>query len=179
MYKQRWQSRIFLIIGLITSVMTHSTTTPALNPDHPNSYIMKEGDTLWDISSIFLEDQWLWPEIWRAYPQLQNPHLIYPGDSIHSQVSSYQIIIINAGHQHQLSPGQLLSIQRHVKHTHPNHSASHKTSDEINFPQPSSTQEVLGSAVAFRVFEKITYCLILSAERPIRIGDRVENSLMR
>ena len=83
MYKQRWQSRIFLIIGLITSVMTHSTTTPALNPHHPNSYIMKEGDTLWDISSIFLEDQWLWPEIWRAYPQLQNPHLIYPGDSIH------------------------------------------------------------------------------------------------
>jgi len=81
MYKQRWQSRIFLIIGLITSVMTHSTTTPALNPDHPNIYIMKEGDTLWDISSIFLEDQWLWPEIWRAYPQLQNPHLIYPGVS--------------------------------------------------------------------------------------------------
>ncbi len=28
----------------------------------------------------FLSKPWLWPEIWQANPQVQNPHLIYPGD---------------------------------------------------------------------------------------------------
>ena len=41
---------------------------------------MKRGDTLWDISSMFLKDPWLWPEVWFINPQVENPHLIYPGD---------------------------------------------------------------------------------------------------
>jgi hypothetical protein len=51
-----------------------------LTADAPDEYVVKAGDTLWDISKVFLRDAWYWPEIWHVNPQVQNPHLIYPGD---------------------------------------------------------------------------------------------------
>ena len=54
----------------------------SVRPDHPDEYVVVEGDTLWDISGKFLEKPWQWPAIWHANPQIENPHLIYPGDRI-------------------------------------------------------------------------------------------------
>jgi LysM repeat protein len=51
-----------------------------LTADAPDEYVVKTGDTLWDISKVFLRDAWYWPEIWYVNPQVENPHLIYPGD---------------------------------------------------------------------------------------------------
>lgn len=53
-----------------------------IRPDAPKSYTVQRGDTLWGVSSKFLKDPWLWPEVWIINPQVQNPHLIYPGDTL-------------------------------------------------------------------------------------------------
>ena len=51
-----------------------------LNENAPTTYIVEKGDTLWDISAVFLDQPWLWPKLWRLNPEINNPHLIYPGD---------------------------------------------------------------------------------------------------
>lgn len=73
-----------LLIGLIISCFSSVLVAEGvqLKEGHPEVYKVKEGDTLWDISNLFLQNPWLWPEIWHANPQIQDPHLIYPGDTL-------------------------------------------------------------------------------------------------
>ncbi|MFP5466115.1 MAG: LysM peptidoglycan-binding domain-containing protein [Gammaproteobacteria bacterium] len=55
-----------------------------LAPDAPDQYTIKRGDTLWDISKIFLRSPWRWPELWGMnLEQIRNPHLIYPGQQLY------------------------------------------------------------------------------------------------
>ncbi|WP_448550131.1 LysM peptidoglycan-binding domain-containing protein [Thalassotalea fusca] len=70
-------SLIFLLLPFISAAEKIT-----LAPDAPSSYVVKKGDTLWDISAVFLKQPWLWPKIWRLNPDIENPHLIYPGDEL-------------------------------------------------------------------------------------------------
>lgn len=89
-------------ITLAAQEAAAATSPVALNPSHPDSYVVKRGDTLWGISSMFLRDPWFWPEIWYANPQVENPHLIYPGDVL-------SLVYVNGQPRVQLTRGAAVS----------------------------------------------------------------------
>lgn len=45
-------------------------------------HVVRKGDTLWDISDAYLGTPWVWPSIWKGNTEIDNPHLIMPGDRI-------------------------------------------------------------------------------------------------
>ena len=81
----------------------------ALAANAPDTYTVKRGDTLWDISSIFLTSPWRWPELWGMNKeQIANPHLIYPGQMLRLVKSDgrarLELVESQAGDVVRLSP---------------------------------------------------------------------------
>ena len=92
-----------------------------LKPGHPDVYLVVKGDTLWDISGTFLSKPWLWPEIWQINPQVENPHLIYPGDEIALVYVDGQPRLHlrrgDAGRTVRLTPSDTVSLQPQIRST--------------------------------------------------------------
>ncbi|MGE0079802.1 MAG: LysM peptidoglycan-binding domain-containing protein [Thiohalomonadaceae bacterium] len=81
---------------------------PAIRDNAPVTYVVKKGDTLWDIASTFLASPWRWPEVWHVNPQVRNPHLIYPGDVlVLSYVDGKPRIQVQGGVRDGLPPTDL------------------------------------------------------------------------
>ena len=92
-----------------------------LKPGHPDVYTVVKGDTLWDISGTFLSKPWLWPEIWQINPQIENPHLIYPGDQIAlvyvDGQPRLQLTRGDAGRTVRLTPSDTVSLKPQIRST--------------------------------------------------------------
>ena len=92
-----------------------------LRPGHPDVYTVVKGDTLWDISGTFLSKPWLWPEIWQINPQIENPHLIYPGDEIAlvyvDGQPRLQLRRGDAGRTTRLTPSDTVSLHPEIRST--------------------------------------------------------------
>lgn len=79
MCKKNYLLVFFLVMFFMVATQAD---TIELNPDRPEKYVVQKGDTLWDISGRFLKEPWQWKKIWEGNPQIENPHLIYPGDTV-------------------------------------------------------------------------------------------------
>lgn len=79
-------------------VLAAEVSEVTIREDSPTQYTVVKGDTLWDIAGMFLEEPWLWPEVWQINPQIENPDLIYPGDVIElSYVDGNPVLRLSRG----------------------------------------------------------------------------------
>jgi len=55
-------------------------------------HVVVPGDTLWDISDAYLGTPWVWPSVWTDNRDIENPHLIHPGDHIWITDSEMRVV---------------------------------------------------------------------------------------
>lgn len=97
-----------------TVLLLFATVLPAfptaaqveLNPSHPETYTVRNGDTLWGIAGQFLRDPWRWPDLWESNREIGNPNRIYPGDVLHLNYREGQpkVSVQRGMHTVKLSP---------------------------------------------------------------------------
>lgn len=72
---------IFISLTVLLSGVSNAYAL-SLKKNHPQRYVVQEGDTLWGISKKFLDKPWEWRKLWHASPDIKNPNVIYPGTVI-------------------------------------------------------------------------------------------------
>lgn len=98
---------MFLALNmLIATAFAQQSTKLELKQGAPTTYTVVKGDTLWDISAMYLNNPWLWPQLWNINSDIENPHLIYPGDQLY-------LVWKNGQPQLMFKPKMTLSPQIH------------------------------------------------------------------
>ena len=116
-----WSLYLSAVGGAALSNAASGDMNSVLRSDAPDVYTVVKGDTLWDISGRFLEKPWLWPEIWQINPQIDNPHLIFPGDRMRLvYVDGQPRLVVERGdgaRTYKLGPGGAVKLKPEIRAT--------------------------------------------------------------
>jgi nucleoid-associated protein YgaU len=136
-----------------------------LKEGFPQQYTVVAGDTLWDICAKYLRQPWQWPELWQANSHIENPDLLYPGDSL-------SLVYVNGQPRLTLSRGSsrgTLKLSPSVR--------SSPVADAIpSIPLRSINSFLLSNRIVDKVedFDKAPYVVAGDAERVLSgTGDRI------
>ncbi|WP_111979723.1 LysM peptidoglycan-binding domain-containing protein [Algibacillus agarilyticus] len=104
-----------VLLSLFLSAVAFADTL-TIRDDAPSQYVVKKGDTLWDISAMYLNSPWMWPELWGKNPQIDNPHLIYPGDVlrlVYGADGQPRLVVASSQNVVKVSPTKRTTIKRY------------------------------------------------------------------
>jgi hypothetical protein len=92
-----------LLMSVLPIQSAWSANACELAASAPEVHHVQPGDTLWGIASLFLNNPWCWPNVWKPNQNLiSNPHRIYPGQMI---VLNRLNGTLNLGFSHQTEEG--------------------------------------------------------------------------
>ncbi len=80
-----FRKTVSFVFFLVFSVNSWAETI-LIKPGHPDQYTVKKEDTLWDIASQFLENPGQWPLLWENNTKIENPDLVYAGDTLYFSI---------------------------------------------------------------------------------------------
>lgn len=92
---------VIVIIGLMALCLSgaYAREGKGFLESAPQTYRVQDGDTLWDIACKFLHNPEEWQDIWHANPDIENPNLIFPGDTIELvQLEGKRKLHVRRGH---------------------------------------------------------------------------------
>ena len=70
-----------LFVSVVASAPLAAQDSTQSQPAPGGTHTVKKGDTLWDIAKQYLNDAFLWPEIYRINTDVvEDPHWIYPNE---------------------------------------------------------------------------------------------------
>lgn len=106
--------RIFSLVLLF--LISFSVLSVEIKASAPEVYVVKKGDTLWQIAGMYLDKPWNWPLLWQKNSQIVNPHLIYPGDTLmlvrNEQGQPALTMVRNEKRQLSLSPKAIRQLKK-------------------------------------------------------------------
>ena len=106
-------------------------------------------------------------------PACQPAKIIAVADNV-EQIGQYQVVVLNRGGNDGLTPGAVLAIDQLgavVRDKYGSYPWKKKAfAKEVRLPS-----ERAGTLIVFKVFDRISYGLVIGASGPMRVADRVYN----
>lgn len=82
-----------------------------------------------------------------------------------TQVGQYDVVVLNRGDRDKLEPGSVLQIKK----------AGAIVYDRVAGEKVRLPEEIAGTMMVFRTFDKLSYALVMRATHPLRVGDFFSN----